>query len=240
MIHILICDDDLSFINKTENCLYSYLMTSAYSDLEYDIKITTISRSLKKIAKECPPDILILDIHMPEVDGLEIAEEFYNCSAKTRIIFLTSYEELVFYSLRFSPFRFVRKNHMTKELPEAIDSAIRLLVNESTCLTVKKYNDTQYVPINQIKYIEKIKNRNSVNLYCTNEIIQHRETIQTLEQSLKDFGIIKINSGTLVNLKYIKRLNGTDIYIGDEILKVSAAHLDSVKHSISKSMRLFG
>ena len=107
MINILICDDDKDFIKKTSSLVDSLLCSSPYIDLDYKIHSTDDPLSLKALAKNTPPDILILDIHMPKADGFEIAEEFFTNQVKTKIIFLSSYDELVFYSLRFSPFRFM-------------------------------------------------------------------------------------------------------------------------------------
>ena len=234
MINILICDDDKAFIKKISELVDSLMISSPYMDLEYKIRSTSDSLSLKNIVSDSPPDILILDIHMPEADGFEIAEMFFENRAKTKIIFLSSYEELVFYSLRF------RKDAMEKELPEALYSAIRLIQNDSTNLVVRHYADIQYVPLSNIKYIEKIKGKNSVSVVCHSESLSHRETIQVLDRQLSPLGFVRINSGTLVNLKYVKRISGTELYIGDEVLKVSESNIEKVKHALAQYMRTYG
>ncbi len=240
MINILICDDDKPFMKKASELVTSLMSSSPYIDLDYKVRSTSDSLSLKNIVLDSPPDILILDIHMPEADGFEIAEVFFENRAKTKIIFLSSYEELVFYSLRFSPFRFVRKDAMEKELPEALYSAIKLIQNDSTNLVVRHYTDIQYVPLSSIKYIEKIKGKNSVSVVCHSESLSHRETIQVLERHLSPLGFVRINSGTLVNLKYVKRISGTELYIGDEVLKVSESNIEKVKHALAQYMRTYG
>ena len=240
MISILICDDDKDFIKKTSSLVDSLLCSSPYIDLDYKIHSTDDPLSLKALAKNTPPDILILDIHMPKADGFEIAEEFFTNQVKTKIIFLSSYDELVFYSLRFSPFRFIRKATMDKELPEALYSAVKLIQNDNTNLVVRHYTDIQYVPLNSIKYIEKIKNKNAVSLICHSGTLSHRETIQTLARQLEPQGFVRINSGTLVNLKYVKRISGSDLYIGDEILKISEPNIDKVKLALAQYMRAYG
>ena len=240
MINILICDDDKDFIKKTSSLVDSLLCSSPYIDLDYKIHSTDDPLSLKALAKNTPPDILILDIHMPKADGFEIAEEFFTNQVKTKIIFLSSYDELVFYSLRFSPFRFIRKATMDKELPEALYSAVKLIQNDNTNLVVRHYTDIQYVPLNSIKYIEKIKNKNAVSLICHSGTLSHRETIQTLARLLEPQGFVRINSGTLVNLKYVKRISGGDLYIGDEILKISESNVEKVKLALAQYMRAYG
>lgn len=240
MIHIVICDDDINHLKNTFEFVENHLKFSPYADLEFRVEITTNPAEIETLSELAPPDILILDIHMPNIDGFEIAETFNLCKAKTKIIFLSNYEELVFYSLRFSPFRFVRKNAMSAELPEAINSALKLIQNDNTNLLVRHYNDIRYVPLNNIKYIEKIKNRNAVNIVCRNETVQYRETIQVLENTLSQQGFVRINSGTLVNLKYIKRICGCELLIDDTYLKISSSQIDKVKKSLTKYMRDYG
>ena len=240
MINILICDDDRDFIKKTSTLVDSLLRSSPYIDLDYKIRTTDDSLSLKALVQSSPPDILILDIHMPKADGFEIAEAFFEHQAKTKIIFLSSYEELVFYSLRFSPFRFVRKDAMEKELPEALYSAVKLIQSDSSNLVVRHYTDIQYVPLSSIRYIEKIKGKNTVSVICHSEAFTHRETIQVLDRQLSPMGFVRINSGTLVNLKYVKRISGPELFIGDEVLKVSESNIEKVKHALAQYMRTYG
>ncbi len=240
MINILICDDDRTFTKKTSELVDSIISSSPYIDLEYSIDTTSDPVRLKDTVKDAPPDILILDIHMPETDGFEIADILFESREKTKIIFLSSYEELVFYSLRFSPFRFVRKDAMERELPEALCSAIRLIQNDSTNLIVRHYTDIQYVPLSNIKYIEKIKGKNSVSIVCRSATLSHRETVKVLWRQLSPQGFVRINSGTLVNLKHIKRISGSELFIGDEVLKISESNIEEVKHALAQYMRTFG
>ena len=54
-------------------------------------------------------EVVLLDIDMPEVDGLEIANDLTGKSPFIVIIFLTNRSEFVFMSLRYRPLRFIRK-----------------------------------------------------------------------------------------------------------------------------------
>ena len=93
MIHIVICDDDINHLKNTFEFVENHLKFSPYADLEFRVEITTNPAEIETLSELAPPDILILDIHMPNVDGFEIAETFNLCKAKTKIIFLSNYEE---------------------------------------------------------------------------------------------------------------------------------------------------
>lgn len=238
MISIIICDDDIDTVEYTREFLCDYLSNSPWADMTIDIKCYTSPTDILSRATDLQPDILLLDIHMPKKNGFEIAEVFHNNNAQTKIIFLTNYEQFVFYSLRFSPFRFIRKSKLKKELPEAIDSSIKSIIGTSQSITLKKYSDVEIVPINTIKYIEKVKYKNYLNIVCTNGNIQHRDTIQYFEEKLKTSGFAKINSGTLVNMKYIKKLSGTVLILMDgTTFTVSSSNLEEFKKALSVYLR---
>ncbi len=238
MISIIICDDDINCIKETRDFLFDYVRNSSWEDMSINIECSTSPSEIILRATNLQPDILILDIHMPGKDGFEIAEEFYNRNPQTKIIFLTNYEQFVFYSLRFSPFRFIRKTMMKKELPEAINSAINSIIGTSQNLTLKRYSDYEIIPINTIKYIEKVKYKNYLNIVCCNKEMQYRETIQFIEKKLEGTGFIKINSGTLVNMKYIEILAGSDLILTDgKVLSISASNLEKAKKELSVYLR---
>ncbi|MCM1440381.1 MAG: response regulator, partial [Roseburia sp.] len=192
MINIMICDNDVDCLKNTENFLSEYISRSNYGEIPVTVRSSSSPLEVISISEEFPPDILILDIHMPEKNGLEIAEAFHNKKLETKIIFLTNYEQFVFYSLRFSPFRFIRKEKMESELPEAIDSAIRYFSSCTESLVVNKYSDYEVIPLGCIKYIEKIKLKNRVNIVCTDKSVEYGNTIQYLENKLNGSGFTKI------------------------------------------------
>lgn len=230
MISIIICDNDTEQLNNTKQLVSEYLCHSSWGDMPINIKTSSSPFEVISMSSEFQPDILILDIHMPEKNGFEIAETFHDKNLQTKIIFLTNYEQFVFYSLRFSPFRFIRKEKMSEELPEAIDSAIRSLSSSPKSLIVNKYSDYEVIPLNNIKYIEKIKLKNLVKIICANRAIEYGDTIQSLEKKLEDGGFSKINSGTLVNLRFVIRLSKQQIVLTDgTVLNVSLSRLDTFK-----------
>lgn len=238
MINILICDDDINYTTETKEFLIEHLVHSRFGELPINIECSNSSIDVFRRASNYQPDILLLDIHMPEKDGFAIAEAFHNNNPETKIIFLTNYEQFVFYSLRFSPFRFIRKHMIKKELPEAIDSALNSLSETARGLTIKRYSDYEIIPINNIRYIEKIKYRNIVEINCITGIIDHRETIQTLEHKLEGAGFVKINSGTIVNMKFVKQILGHELILIDgTMLKISNSRIDVLRKELSAYQR---
>lgn len=78
------------------------------------------------------PDIIISDIHMPEMDGLAMLEKMRAELSGTRVIFITAYEKIEYASraIRLSAFDFLLKPVDNRELEKAIQRAIQSLDDE--------------------------------------------------------------------------------------------------------------
>jgi DNA-binding NarL/FixJ family response regulator len=64
------------------------------------------------------PDIAILDINMPGMDGLEVAEKVHQLRLRTRIVLLTMHKEMTVYNkaIEFGIYGYLLKNFATEEL----------------------------------------------------------------------------------------------------------------------------
>lgn len=76
------------------------------------------------LCKEHEPDVLLMDISMPEMNGLEAAKEINLLGLKTRILFLSIYDdnEYVQEALRIGASGFVLKDVSKPEMLNAIKS----------------------------------------------------------------------------------------------------------------------
>ncbi len=84
--HILIVEDD----ENTAEMLSAY-----FSSLDYRVSHTAWGQDAVKITTETLPDLIILDIHLPDIDGYEVCRRLRNQrrTGHTPIIFLTERRE---------------------------------------------------------------------------------------------------------------------------------------------------
>lgn len=78
------------------------------------------------------PDILILDIEMPGMTGIELKEVLQSEEGATYIIFVTDHEEMMTEAFGVHVLRFVQKENLEDKLPEALAQAIRM--KRSNCI----------------------------------------------------------------------------------------------------------
>lgn len=76
-------------------------------------------------AKELNPDLIVLDIHMPEMDGFRTAQELRRLGMKARIIFLTVEYSPDFVAVaRELGHGYVLKLQMATDLHKAIEESL--------------------------------------------------------------------------------------------------------------------
>ena len=76
---------------------------------------------------ELQPDLILLDIGLPNLNGMEAARQIRKVSPASRIIFLTSYDdpELVQEALRIGALGFVIKSDAASDLLRAVRAVLR-------------------------------------------------------------------------------------------------------------------
>jgi two-component system OmpR family response regulator len=79
---VLIVDDDLVLAG----CVQDYL---GYCD--YSVRVAATSREALSLLRGRPPDIVLLNIHLPDGDGLEVVRHIRRIGAKTGIIVATAF-----------------------------------------------------------------------------------------------------------------------------------------------------
>jgi len=80
-----------------------------------------------RMAGELIPDVVLMDLVMPGMDGIETTREVKKISPRTQIVVLTSYheDEQIFPALKAGAISYVLKDMKMDKLAEAIQSAIR-------------------------------------------------------------------------------------------------------------------
>ena len=101
-------------------------------------------RQGREIIREFSPDIIITDIHMPEMDGLDMIECLQEELENTRIIFLTGFDKFQYASraIKLSAFDFILKPVDNAELEASLKKAVASLEKDRNTENEKDYMHT--------------------------------------------------------------------------------------------------
>lgn len=118
MIKILICDDQSLFREALRTLL------SSYSDLNVIGEAANGEEALRQ-AVSLSPDVILMDLRMPVMDGVEATRRITQLGKGIRVIVLTTFDddETVFDGLRAGAVGYLLKDVSSEKLIEAIQAA---------------------------------------------------------------------------------------------------------------------
>ena len=212
MIKVAILDD-----NKTALMISAGAVEAFLKEKNAEYKLFSFSNPLNFLAsaKEEKFDLSFLDIDMPEMNGLEVANELASIAKNGQIIFLSQREDLVFECLKFHPFGFIRKSKLIDDFSLMMNQYFQTFANAENDETKIEFMDktrTISFKIKEIVYIEGDRNYQKVVLKDkTSQNI--RVALGSLEDKLREHGFIRIHKGYLLNYLYIRSIEGEEVYL---------------------------
>lgn len=232
MLRIAVCDDEKSLAEKNKTVLETALAELCVSA---EITIYTDSRNLLYDITEDDfhYDLLLSDIEMPEISGMELAERIKPFLPDIRIIFITSHIEYAIDAFELSIFRYVPKSDITKRLPAAIKDAVSLINLEADkSYTIQVKGRFEKIPFKDILYIERDGKNAAIN--TADEVSKVRKSLQTVFDELQSEEFIFIDRGCIVNLIHVMQIKtNTAMLKNGTVLPISRSHLQEVKEQIN-------
>jgi len=79
-----------------------------------------------ELAERLDPDVIVLDITMPGIDGFDAARSLKRAGCRSRLVFLTVHEDCDFAreALSLGADAYVLKSRLASDLPHAIDEVM--------------------------------------------------------------------------------------------------------------------
>ena len=154
-------------------------------------------------------DLLILDLHLPDGNGLDLARNLRKQYANIGIIIITAYQEHVYDGYEVGAFRFLPKPVQQEKLREAI----RLFVQthySMRYLLVPTQTEQLVLPLDDIVCIES-QGKHSVIYLRDERYYDSKESIAVYAAEIKSQSFFRVHRRYLVNMKHIIRLSDNKI-----------------------------
>lgn len=232
MLHIAICDDDKNAVRS-----HAKITEKSLGQCGSMGEITAYTNSgslLYDIAEDkFFFDLILLDIEMPDKNGMEIAEKIKPYLPNVKIIFITSHIEYAIDAFELAVFRYVPKNDIEKRLPQAIQDAVKLiLLEDGKTYTIQTSSRLEKIPYKEIYCIERDGKNASITAVCG--ISKVRKSLQQVYEELGAEEFIYIDRGCIVNMIHIMQIkDGAAVLKNGASLPISRSHLQDVKQQIN-------
>lgn len=184
------------------------------------LESTTNAHKGLKIVTKLQPDIVFLDIDMPEMNGLELGQVIFESGLKTEIVFTTAHSQYAFNALSIRPLDYLMKPFG----PSEIIAVINRFTTKQKNLEFERRMDF-FMRNNRITTKVKLTTRNGAIFINPEDIILIKAersgcsvflkdgkkesiayTIPRAKQAINSPNLIKANRLALINLQYLKRI----------------------------------
>ena len=150
-------------------------------------------------------DILLLDIDLPDKSGIDFANDYIKIYPNTKIIFISSHDELVFDSFKVHPYNFIRKENIDIELNDTLLELLDLLKMHKKEIVLNNKDNTTIIQQSDIIYIESFKHYCYIYTKRTTEPYKIRPNMRQILEDL-NFCFYRINRSYIINLNEIKQI----------------------------------
>lgn len=183
-------------------------------------------------------DVIFADLDMPDIDGIELISHIAKVYPMVDMIIFTSHNELVFETIRFRPFRFIRKEYMEKELYEAALAIVDKISDKTVLYELEHKGSSAKVKLLDVDYIEC--EGHYLNVHAGERGIQIRGKISEYEEKLSSYGFVRVHRGYLANLRSIDNISSKEILLKTgETLPISRKKVDLIKMQYDSYIKRF-
>jgi DNA-binding LytR/AlgR family response regulator len=187
------------------------------------LQITSYSSSLDFLEEyKGGYDVILLDIEMPGMDGMETAREIRAIDEMVAIIFITNMAQYAIRGYEVNAVDFMVKPVPYFKFAEKFKRAASLSEREQGGNLLLNTDDgVVKVAFKDIYYLEKDKNKNYLVYYTKKGTFRERNTVQSAKAKLGEQSFAECISGCLVNLRYVERVGKDSVILENAELPVS-------------------
>ncbi len=184
-----------------------------------------------------PVDLVFLDIRMPDISGISLAETIKN---KAKIIFTTAFREYAVDGFDLQAVDYLLKPISLERFVQAVqkyrqESEIKLPVStedNEDFFFVRSERKMVKIPLNDIQFIESLSDY--VKIHLDNDLVITREPISTIESKLNPQKFIRIHRSFIVSANRISSYTKEGVELGEKYLPISRTYRKSVLDQFEK------
>ncbi|MCC6462303.1 MAG: response regulator transcription factor [Saprospiraceae bacterium] len=198
--------------------LLAHLLTQFFPEI-VEIRPYTDSVEAVEALQANPPDLLLLDIEMPQLNGFDVLNRLL--PLRFRVIFVTAYDKYAVRAFRYSALDYLLKPIDVEEFRKAVQKALsqkppldtqfellRDVQQQSLAipdrLAISSQDGLLIIDTNEIIHCESESNYSKIFMRSGQKIVVSR-TLKDLEELLDQEVFFRLHHSHLVNLRSIRR-----------------------------------
>jgi two-component system, LytTR family, response regulator len=245
-MRVLIVDDEALARTALVNIL------AERSDVEVADTAEDAVEALGKL--ECRSyDVLLLDINMPELSGLELVDRLQRRESDVpSVVFVTAHDEHAIQAFEKKAVDYVLKPFSSERIGEALDVAFRRTAGERAARLVEVLSQLRaHVPwhaaeriavktkgrvlfVDPANVIAVEAERNCVLLQQTSGSCLLRESISAMEEKLAPYGFVRIHRSVLINSAFVHEIQPWPT--GEYVLRVKGP-VDHKEYTVTRTYK---
>lgn len=165
-------------------------------------------------------DIVLCDIQMKFMGGIEMAEQVRRKNSRVIIIFITNRAEFSIQGYEVEASGYILKPLSYPVLERHLDRAMKHIPAEQTSyLVIEGAKNVLRIPVDEICYIECV--RHYQYIHTTAETYRVLTPLWELEEKLDKNAFVRCNNGCLIHLKHVQKLERNMLSVGQGVLNIS-------------------
>ena len=185
-------------------------LINSYPEIEVIAEAENVDDGFELI-NSLQPDLLFLDIHMPEKDGFKLLEML---DYVPLTIFTTAFDEYAIKSFEYNAFDYLLKPISEERFSKTIEKVKGELHRKAVLQTevlpmhrkifIKDGENCHFVPLSDIHYIESLDNY--ARLYFGDQKAMIKRSLNLLEEKLDPTVFFRANRSQIINIHYIQEI----------------------------------
>ena len=223
---IAICDDEQNQIEYITSIVASW---SAHAGHSCEIRTFASAEAfLFEYEEDKAYDILLLDVEMKNMNGIELAKRIRKDNNRAEIIFITSHFEFVGDGYEVDALHYLIKPISAEKLTQVLTKAAEKISVEPPSVIISCEGETVKLYESDIRYVESFLHY--IVVHTKDKEYKIKENMSVFENKVSD-DFYRIHRSYLVSLKHITRISRTSVNIGNTELPLSRGKYDDINRA---------
>lgn len=206
MIRILSIEDDPAEAASLRSHIERY---AAETGLEF--RLVQQESAFDLAGGDIEADLVLLDIDLPGINGMEAAEALRDAHSEVAIIFVTNLAQYAVHGYAVDALDFIVKPVTYFDFKLRMDKAVRVLArSEQRGVSIQTPDGFRVVPAAQIAFVD-VANHNVSYHLVSDEVLELRSTLSAVEKQLAGSSFVRISNNCLANMAHIQRISGSEL-----------------------------